>query len=105
MSQRHKTRAQRGLGHDHDIIRRGLMARHVDGTPCWWCGKPMYRDKTRNHDGMPLAADHSHARAYGGRKADRLLHFTCNAQRGAGDRDDTRPAAREQRPAFDWGTE
>lgn len=98
-----KTRAQRGLGHAHDIIRKGLMARHVDGTPCWWCGKPMYRDKERNWDHMPLAADHTKARAHGGTKADRLLHFTCNSTRQAGDKDHLRPAARPSRPAFDWG--
>lgn len=53
----------------------------------------MYRDKNKNFDGLPLAADHTHARAYGGKKADRLLHFSCNSSRGQGDRDTTRPAA------------
>lgn len=62
----------------------------------------MYIDKAKNWDTKPLAADHTHARAYGGTKADRLLHFTCNSQRGAGDNDENRPA-RIYKPVFDWG--
>lgn len=103
MGKRNLTRTQRGLGHSHDIIRKGLMARHKDGTPCWWCGKPMYRDKQSNWDHKPLAADHTKARAHGGTKADRLLHFTCNSQRQSGERDHLRPAALPNKPAFNWG--
>lgn len=73
------------------------MNRHVNGKPCWWCGKPMFKDadKQKNWDGLALHADHSKSRAtYGiGRThADRLLHDTCNKQRGKGDHDDQRPA-------------
>lgn len=92
---------RRGLGYQHRKVREGLLRRHVDGSPCWWCGRPMYRDPKRNFDYDPasldpgngaLAADHTHARAHGGRKADRLLHGRCNKERGAGQRDAQRPA-------------
>lgn len=53
----------------------------------------MTRKAESNWDGKSLAADHTLARANGGTMADRLLHSTCNAQRGAGDWDDQRPVA------------
>lgn len=87
-----KTTTERGLGWDHQKQRAKLIAVHIDGTPCWWCGRPMFYDKTRNFDGLPLAADHGEARAHGGLIADKLLHFSCNSSRQAGDRDDQRPA-------------
>lgn len=107
---RPKTTTQKGLGHDHQVHRRRLMTRHVDGTRCWWCGRKMFRDRTRNWDydphatrvdGKPdwtsgaLSADHERPRSvYGsaGNQADRLLHGICNKQRGDGSRDDQRPA-------------
>ena len=90
-----KTTTQKGLGHDHQVHRGRLMSRHVDGSRCWWCGRKMYRDPARNWDGKSLNADHERARArYGlsGNQANRLLHDTCNKQRGDGSRDDQRPA-------------
>lgn len=82
-----------------DILKRN----HRDGTPCDWCGRPMYRDRTRNWDYNPqathlsngsLAADHSGvSRAECIRQGrpiprpDRLLHGTCNIQRGEGGND------------------
>lgn len=92
---------ERGLGYSHQRQRAALLRRHVDGTLCWWCGRPMYR--TQN-----LAADHTVARANGGRKADRLLHAPCNAERGDGSRDHLRPAltqslnASRVAPSRDW---
>lgn len=85
----------RGLGHQHQQHRIRLMARHVDGRPCWWCGNPLYRDPKRNWDRRVLHADHSRSRStygIGNTTADRLLHATCNEQRGDGSRDDQRPA-------------
>ncbi|MFI8773748.1 hypothetical protein ACIGKQ_16480 [Gordonia sp. NPDC062954] len=107
MSRPRKTTTQRGLGWDHQQHARGLKSKHVDGTPCWWCGRPMYRDRTRNFDYDPtsrdpasgsLAADHSQPRAHGGTKADRLLHGLCNKERGDGSRDDQRPALTGTQP-------
>lgn len=91
-----------GLGTAHDKRRAALMRMHTDGTPCWWCGKPMWKDPEQNFDHMPLAADHEIARAYGGTVATRLLHGSCNSARGAGDRDDRRPATRPVRNSFTW---
>lgn len=82
---RKPTTTAKGLGWDHQVQRDYLIARHVEGTPCWWCGKPMFRTQE-------LAADHSHTRATGGTKADRLLHALCNKRRGDGSRDHLRPA-------------
>lgn len=80
------TTTQRGLGWQHQRQRAALLRCHVDGTLCWWCGKPMYRSQE-------LAADHSTARTHGShRLADRLLHRKCNEQRGDGRRDNERPA-------------
>lgn len=79
-SARRKSTTERGLGYDHQKQRERLLARLVDGTPCEWCGQPMTRE-------MELDADHRLARSRGGRRADRLLHASCNRARGAGDRD------------------
>ena len=90
----------RGLGWEHQKQRERLLAAHRDGTPCWWCGEPMYRSQ-------PLDADHEEARAHGGTRASRLLHSRCNRSRKDGARDDQRPAvaqpAPSRAPVFDWG--
>lgn len=87
------TTTQKGLGHHHQVVRERLMLRHVDGTKCWWCSRPMFRDKTRNWDGRSLHADHDTARSRGGTTATRLLHAACNEERGDGSRDHRRPTA------------
>ena len=101
MPPKRKTQTQMGLGWKHQQQRARLMSQHVDGSPCWWCDQPMYKDRERNWDYNPeangltsgcLAADHSLARAHGGKKADRLLHGLCNKQRGTGEKDHERPA-------------
>jgi hypothetical protein len=95
-----KTTTEQGLGWEHQRTRRRLLVNHVDGTPCPCvasgdCGPgclcraaghalPMYRDATRNPDGLPLQADHTLARSRGGTRADRLMLATCNQSRGAG---------------------
>lgn len=89
------TTTQQGMGWDHQQDRDKLLTRHIDGRRCWWCGRPMYRKPERNFDGRTLHADHSKSRSrYGiGRtRADRLLHDTCNRERGDGSRDNERPA-------------
>ncbi|AYB69424.1 HNH endonuclease [Mycobacterium phage Gancho] len=97
-----KTTTQKGLGHDHQENRRRLLTRHTDGRPCWWCGKPMFKQADRNWDGHALEADHTKSRSqHGNSRADRLLHKTCNIQRGDGTHDDQRPtliAAVQQTP-------
>ena len=87
-----KTQTQLGLGWRHQQQRTILMRKLIDGELCWWCGLALRKEPTKNWDGRPLAADHSQARALGGMLADRLLHFTCNSQRGYGNRDHKRPA-------------
>ena len=88
-----RTTTERGLGYQHQQNRRYLIANHVDGTLCWWCNLPMFKEAARNHDHAELEADHSLSRADGGHRADRLLHRICNRQRGRGQRDHLRPAA------------
>ncbi len=67
---------ERGYGHSHQVRREQLMYNHRDGTPCKYCGRPMYRDKERNFDGAPLNADHRERDK--SRLAKRLLHDSCN---------------------------
>lgn len=70
----------------------------------------MFKAPESNWDQRPLAADHSVARAAGGHQADRLLHFTCNCERGDGHKDHQRPsltgrettAITRERLAMDW---
>ena len=109
-TQRGKT-SDRGLGWRHQQQRAILMRRLTDGALCWWCGLPLRKDAERNWDGLPLAADHSKARSLGGMLADRLLHTTCNSQRGDGTQDYRRPTvtgasvepdAPSQRLAMEW---
>lgn len=91
---RQLTTTQKGLGGDHRANRNRLLARHTNGKPCWWCGKPMYREPEKNWDGFALEADHSKKRAeHGvrGNHADRLLHKLCNIDRNTTP-DDQRPA-------------
>lgn len=100
--------AARSYDDAHRRRARRLHANHVDGTPCWWCGLPMFKDRTKNpdydpeamrSDGKPdltsgvLHADHPDGKDNGG-VADRLLHGLCNKQRGDGSRDHERPALR-----------
>lgn len=87
-----KSTTARGLGWTHQQNRRNLLAKHIDGTPCWWCNKPMHRDPAANFDGAALEADHTLARSKGGQHADRFLHMTCNRERQDGSRDHLRPA-------------
>ncbi|OCB46687.1 hypothetical protein A5721_10875 [Mycobacterium vulneris] len=97
-----KSTTQKGLGWDHQLHRDRLLLRHVDGTLCWWCGRKMFREPTRNWDGKPLNAEHSKSRSLHGttgNHADRLMHDTCNKQRGDGTRDDQRPALDPTRQA------
>lgn len=78
-----KRNRAKGMGSAHRTQRQHLLRAHVDGTPCELCGRPMYRDEHRNHDGLPLHADHVHKRMDGGTKATRLLHGSCNSRDGA----------------------
>jgi hypothetical protein len=83
----------RGLGWRHQQAVARLKDHHRDGTRCWWCDKPMYLEAVRNWDGRALAGDHSVPRSQmAGSLADRLLHATCNEQRGDGRHDHERPA-------------
>lgn len=83
-----RTTTQKGLGWEHQEQRRKLLRAHVDGTPCGHCGQPMFKWQA-------LDADHELARAHGGRKANRLLHASCNRSRKDGTRDN--PALKSAR--------
>lgn len=88
----------RGLGYRHRQAVEALKRRHVDGSRCDWCGKPLWLDETKNWDYDPaipgsgkLQGDHgAMTRAEAVRRgvpiplADRLLHRRCNQQRGDG---------------------
>ncbi|MBF9328492.1 hypothetical protein [Mycobacteroides chelonae] len=91
----------RGLGWRHQQAVAQLLRRLVEGSLCWWCGLPMFKNhnKHRNWDGKQLAGDHSVPRVRGGHLADRLLHGTCNSQRQDGRWDDIRPAVQGIHPS------
>ncbi|MGQ9348937.1 hypothetical protein [Mycolicibacterium gilvum] len=109
---------ERGLGWRHQQAVAALKRRHQDGSPCDWCGKPMYLDPTRNWDynakvaySGVLQGDHgAMTRAQAIRQGvtiplpDRLLHRKCNQQRGDGVNDHLAAANRNQpeRLAMDW---
>lgn len=99
-----RTTSQKGLGRLHQQAREYLLQRHKDGSPCEWCGRPMFSDATQNWDYNPskpglrgngvLQADHSNlTRSEALRMGvpvmppDRLLHAECNRQRGSGGND------------------
>jgi hypothetical protein len=93
-----KTMTEKGLGWRHQQAVEALKRKHQDGSPCDWCGKPMYLDGTHNWDYNPdilnsgtLQGDHEEmTRAEAIRQGvpiplpDRLLHRRCNQQRGDG---------------------
>lgn len=83
-SRRQPSSTARGYGYSHKLIRKRLMANHVDGRPCSHCGLPMYGDAhaDRNRDGKPLHAHHAGERAVKGGVANELLHDLCNKQIG-----------------------
>ncbi|TQE43584.1 HNH endonuclease [Corynebacterium phoceense] len=70
------TTAQRGYGGNHAKAREQLIYNLIDGTPCEYCGQPMYREAGRNFDGAALEADHEEGDKT--RLANRLLHRRCN---------------------------
>lgn len=115
------TTTQQGVGYRHRVAVKSLFMRHQDGGPCDWCGKPMWKDPTRNWDYDPeqpgsgkLQGDHgAMTRAEAVRRGvpiplpDRLLHRKCNAQRGDGVNDHLAAVNRgggagDERMAMDW---
>lgn len=96
-----KNARERGYTHHgHDLPRKRLLIALKDGTPCWWCGLPMHKNKKKNWDGWALAADHSNPHgAKNGEQPDRLLHGRCNSQRQDGRYDDRRPALTGKHPS------
>lgn len=99
-----KTTTEKGLGQRHRLAVEQLKRTHQDGSPCDWCGRPMFLDARLNFDYDPLKpgkrgngvlqGDHSiTARSDSLRKGepvlppDRLLHGECNRQRGRGGND------------------
>lgn len=107
----------KGLGWRHRQARESLLRAHIDGSPCQWCGRPMYLDRTLNYDYNPnstnpgsgkLHADHgTTSRADAVRTGtpipppDRLLHGACNIQRGSGGNDHLAAASKPSDSASD----
>ncbi|WP_156812824.1 hypothetical protein [Corynebacterium ulceribovis] len=72
-----KSTNERGYGwHRHMVPRRNLLYNHIDGSECEYCGRPMFRDGTKNFDGESLHADHIEADK--SRPPGRLIHAQCN---------------------------
>lgn len=105
-----ETTTKRGYGHSHQKQRRVMLAQLVDGSPCEECGRPMFKNASKNFDGAALEADHGPGSAlkYAVDKqrvrATRLLHRTCNRRGGAWDRP-KKPqfkASNSEPPAIAW---
>jgi 5-methylcytosine-specific restriction endonuclease McrA len=65
-----------GLGAEHQQARKRALASMVEGTPCGYCGRPMYRHQNLHYD-------HVVPRALGGIGGPRrLVHQTCNLRAG-----------------------
>jgi hypothetical protein len=103
------TAKQLGWRHRQAVV--GLRNSHRDGSPCEWCGRPMWLDRTKNWDHKPsgavtsgvLQGDHGKmSRSEALRRglpvplADRLLHGRCNIQRGEGSNDHLAASASRQ---------
>ncbi len=117
------TTTQKGLGQLHEKAVRYLRQRHKDGSPCEWCGRPMFLDPTRNFDYRPggpkrgngvLQGDHSTMsrsealeRGLPILPPDRLLHGECNRMRGTGLNDHLAATSRGEVESFTmpwpWG--
>jgi len=92
--------------------RERLLQALVEGSGCPICDRPMFRDKARNHDGLPLHADHwPIPRAIAGPRAlaSRLTCGSCNMAAGgrlraaiAGERMSDHSEADHDRLAFAW---
>lgn len=86
-----KTTAQRGYDHNHKTTRARLLVRHVNGTKCTWCGRPMFKDADQNFDGKALHAHHPDGNPTR-TNATELMHDTCNKTCGEpGTREHLRP--------------
>ena len=105
------TTTARGYGYrDHQVHRDRLLRIHRDGTPCpavingETCGKPMYRDKTRNYDGMALEADHEDQLqdqdSRRGHRPSRLVHGRCNRRLGRARQLERQAAAKSTRDPY-----
>lgn len=95
-----KTTTEKGLGWKHRQEVENLRLRHKDGSPCEWCGRPLWLDDTKNYDYNPHGKRRGNGRLQGdhsgmcrsdslrrGEKVlppDRLLHAQCNRERGTG---------------------
>lgn len=71
-----RSTTQRGLGWSHQRERKAAMAVFADGSPCPFCGRPMFRWQR-------LHWDHSVPRVVGGNGPRRWAHGKCNEQAGA----------------------
>ena len=95
----------RGLGWRHQQAVETLRRKHRDGSACDWCGRPLWLDRpatgitTRmvHRVSGTLTRPQRHHRAEAIRLGkpiplpDRLLHQTCNIQRGDGGHDHLAP--------------
>jgi len=70
------TTTERGLGWEHQKRRKAAVAAFVPGTPCAYCGEPMWNVRQ-------LDLDHVLPRAAGGARGPvRLVHRACNRAEG-----------------------
>src|SRR5580693_8269886 len=89
--------------YQHKLAVQRLHRDLIDGTPCDWCNRGLFRHAAMNWDGRVLQADHVTPRSHGNAGApSRLLHATCNNTRGPG-RDHLKPATSDVEHEPDLG--
>lgn len=111
------TTTEKGLGWRHEQAVDDLFVALPDGSPCPWCARPRWKDRTRNHDYKPNSTNPASGKLQGDHSAmsrseclrrglpipppDRLLHQECNRQRGDGSNDHLAAESHNRTPADD----
>jgi 5-methylcytosine-specific restriction endonuclease McrA len=73
-----RTTTEKGLGWQHQQLRKALLAALVPGSRCPRCGEPMWPHF------QDLDLDHAVPRVHGGGNGPRrLAHASCNRRHGA----------------------
>jgi len=74
-----RTTTARGLGRQHEVAVAELKRTHIDGSPCDWCGRPMWLSRIRNWD---YESNGGHLSGILSPLPRWLLHLLCSSRSG-----------------------